>query len=292
MTCDFPKEMLALHAEDDLPENDAKVATNHLLACSECRRFLEQLRERQSMLKLLLRQETVSSSAIVGMRRDVMSAIHGSPEVLHWTVRVERLLMLGLRRHRYAFAALALAAVVSVSVLAQMRQASTGVIEPAAVFDGKDTLLRPDGYREWVFVGGSFGPHNAAPDTFHKVYIDRSAYREYSKTGKFPEGTVMVLEMRSSEPNSAIALQASVKDSSRFEGGWGFFDFTDAEGRMKSKAAAQPAVSTCRSCHEERAETDHVFTQFYPALKLARTGPSAESPQLVLMQARRFEATC
>src|SRR5436190_949704 len=31
----------------------------------------------------------------------------------------------------------------------------------AATFEGKDTLLRPDGYREWVFVGSSSGHRHA-----------------------------------------------------------------------------------------------------------------------------------
>jgi len=67
-----------------------------------------------------------------------------------------------------------------------------------------------------------------------------------------------------------IALEASVKDSSRFDGGWGFFDFTDNDGKMKAKAQALSDGTGCRSCHEERAETDHVFTQFYPVLRSAR----------------------
>jgi hypothetical protein len=56
------------------------------------------------------------------------------------------------------------------------------------------------------------------------------------------------------------AFQVSVKDSSRFDGGWGYFDFGD-----KSTARAG-SNGGCQSCHEEQAKTDHVFTQFYPGL--------------------------
>ena len=70
----------------------------------------------------------------------------------------------------------------------------------AAQFEGKDTLLRPDGYREWVFVGSSLGlryeggKKQPGQLEFKNVYIDPAAYRAYRATGVFPQGTVLVLE--------------------------------------------------------------------------------------------------
>jgi hypothetical protein len=90
-----------------------------------------------------------------------------------------------------------------------------------------------------------------------------AAYREYEHTGKFPEGTVMVLETLS-PAKDVEGLQVSVKDSNRFEGGWGFYNFDGAFG----KSDALPHTAGCLSCHQEKAATDHVFTQFYSALKL------------------------
>lgn len=160
--------------------------------------------------------------------------------------------------------------------------------KPAAVFEGKDTLLRPENYREWVFVGSSTGLNympnpapasaNADEDIKH-VYINPSSYREFSKTGKFPEGTVMVLEiaeaarkneagLQGSYAQKFIALEASVKDSKRFPGGWAYFGFTDMEGRPLAKAKPFPD-NACLSCHQQKAATDRVFTQFYPVLNAA-----------------------
>ena len=156
----------------------------------------------------------------------------------------------------------------------------------AAVFEGKTTLVRPEGYREWIFVGSSLGlaysktPDQSPgrnPELYHNVYINPSSYREYAKTGKFPEGTVMVLELARSELKSEpglqgsyqkefVALEASVKDSSRFEGGWAYFNFTEAGGKLKARAEPFPQ-SACWSCHHVNAATDHVFTQFYPVLR-------------------------
>lgn len=67
-------------------------------------------------------------------------------------------------------------------------------------------------------------------------------------------------------------LLASVKDDTRFDGGWGFFDFTALDGTVMSKAEALPESSGCRACHRQHGETDHVFTQFYPILRSAQLG--------------------
>jgi hypothetical protein len=173
---------------------------------------------------------------------------------------------------------------------AQADKTSTQKSEkPAAVFEGKDTLLRPEGYREWVFVGTSTGLNympNPAPSSensrqdYKNIYINPAAYREFVKSGTFPEGTIMILEVATAavknEPglqgtyaSKYVALEASVKDSKRFPGGWAYFGFTDASGKALAKATPFPDGS-CLSCHQKKAATDHVFTQFYPVLNAAR----------------------
>jgi len=157
-------------------------------------------------------------------------------------------------------------------------------------FEGKDTLLRPTGYREWVFVGSSLGlsydpvaGEKRKPERYHNVYINPSSYREFSRTGKFPDGTMMVLELATaaikSEPRlhgsyqgDFVALEASVKDSKRFPDVWAYFSFTERDGSIRTRAQPFPS-NACWSCHNKKAETDHVFTQFYPVLRALRTGP-------------------
>jgi len=161
----------------------------------------------------------------------------------------------------------------------------TGQENAAARFEGRDTLLRPQNYREWIFVGSSLGLQYAKnpeapprqPELYHNVYINPSSYREFSRTGKFPEGTVMVLELASSDVKKEPglqgsyqkdykALEASVKDSKRFTNGWAYFSFSGSNGQIKD--TAQPfADSDCWSCHHQKAATDNVFTQFYPVLR-------------------------
>ena len=157
--------------------------------------------------------------------------------------------------------------------------------QPSATFEGKSTLIRPEGYREWIFVGSSLGlsyaqdPAQArGSQIYHNVYIRPWAFREFSKTGKFPEGTMMALELATAEVKAEpglqgsyekdfIALEISVKDSTRFDG-WGYFNFTEKPGVLKPKADPFPQ-ERCWACHDQKAATDHVFTQFYPVLRAA-----------------------
>lgn len=175
----------------------------------------------------------------------------------------------------------------STTILVFSLSSGAGAQETAAVFEGKNTLLRPEGYREWVFVGSSLGlsyaqnpgqAQSQGSEIYHNVYINPAAYGEFARTGKFPEGTVMAMELAAAEvkrepglqgsyEKEFIGLEVSVKDSSRFEGGWAYFNFTERGGTLKAKAEPFPQSAGCLSCHRQKAATDHVFTQFYPVLR-------------------------
>lgn len=158
-----------------------------------------------------------------------------------------------------------------------------------AEFDKDNSLLIPKGYREWVFVGSSLGlsyretltqTEQPTMDLYHFTYIHPKAYQQFSKTGKFPEGTVLVLELLTKEEKKEpglqgsygkeyAALEVSVKDSKRFKDGWAYFSFDGEDGKPLTKAQAFPSQS-CFVCHDKKAEIDHVFTQFYPVLRAAK----------------------
>jgi Cytochrome P460 len=153
----------------------------------------------------------------------------------------------------------------------------------AAVFDTSGRLEFPAAYRDWVYVGtsvglgyGENGRSESSGERFQNVFIDPAAYAVYMDTGEFPDGTMMVLEIASGETKNEpglhgtyekeiLGIEASVKDPGRFKGGWAYFRFTDRSGTTLQVAEAFPDEE-CWTCHDDRAETDHVFTQFYPVL--------------------------
>jgi hypothetical protein len=117
----------------------------------------------------------------------------------------------------------------------------------------------------------------AGPGMFHNVYLQPWAYREFKQTGKFPEGSMLVLTffqaVRDAAPARAGAypgdrlpvFEVHVKRQGLHESGWGFFGF----GADDRQSGMVPGSAACYSCHAAEAETDHVFTQFYPALRRA-----------------------
>jgi len=148
--------------------------------------------------------------------------------------------------------------------------------------DGK--LMKPDGYRKWVYVGTPLTPNDLnggeAPfPEFHAVYIDPESFAHYEKTGKFRDGTVMIKELVGVGAKEATSgkgyfmgefsgLEASIKDSKRFKdepGNWAYFSF--GHSYPLKKAAAKNAVASCNQCHQASAADDYVFTQFYPVLR-------------------------
>ena len=139
-----------------------------------------------------------------------------------------------------------------------MRPVTPARVAPA-LLEGSDTLLRPDGYRQWTLISGAAevdGASRRLPSA-DRVYMKPSSYREYAITGIFPDGTVFVWE---AAPNRAVSheyphatsstLLVSLKDSTKFEGGWGFFDFSAAGAAPSPKERALPESKGCRTCHQ------------------------------------------
>jgi hypothetical protein len=147
-------------------------------------------------------------------------------------------------------------------------------------YDG-DSMLRPENYREWIWVSSGFGmaygpgAQQSEDPPFDNVFANPDAYRAFLKTGAWPDKTVLVLEVRSSQQRGSInqrghfqgdeaRVEVHVKDERRFpEKKWAFFMF--GESARTSKPAA--ADSTCFSCHEKSGSVDTTFVQFYPILR-------------------------
>jgi hypothetical protein len=151
-------------------------------------------------------------------------------------------------------------------------------------YTSKGELIRPADYREWVYLssglGMTYGPAQPAagePPRFDNVFVTREAYREFQRSGTWPEKAMFILEVRRAEANVSInndgrtqgdvvAIEAAVKDTKRFpEGGWGYFNFVGPRS-LTDSAAPLPASSSCNTCHKANGAVDNTFVQFYPTL--------------------------
>lgn len=174
------------------------------------------------------------------------------------------------------FALLALvAATLPMAVLADGPANATHA--PTYTTDGK--LIPPADYREWVFLSSGLDMSynekaNASPDPmFDNVFVNPEAYRVFLQTGTWPDKTQFVLEIRGSSAKGSInhrghfqngeimGMEIHVKDITRFDGGWAFFDIED-----NAPAKRIPTTEACYACHRDHAAVDTTFTQFYPTL--------------------------
>lgn len=165
-------------------------------------------------------------------------------------------------------------------------QAASGRTDAATRYNAAGELIRPENYREWVFVGAPVTPNDmndgkAAFPEFHNVYIDPASYASYKKTGKFANGTVLLKELVSVGAKSMdsgngyfqgefVSLEAIVKDTVRFQdepGGWAFFRFGEAPNYKPT--GVRMKTSDCNACHAAATE-DYVFTATYPVLRAAK----------------------
>src|SRR6266849_4201453 len=168
-----------------------------------------------------------------------------------------------------------------------LEAANRPAIDGGPQFTADGQLIRPKNYREWIYLssglGMTYGPAaEAARDnnpTFDNVFVNPTAYRSFIETGKWPDKTIFVLEVRGSESKGSInngghyqggmvTVEAEVKDEKRFPGKWAFFGL----GKTASEAKMIPLSASCYSCHAEHGAVDNTFVQFYPTLlEVAKT---------------------
>jgi hypothetical protein len=167
----------------------------------------------------------------------------------------------------------------TVSAQAPQAQAADG---PQYAADGK--LIKPANYREWTFVtaglGMTYGPAAAGATAraprFDNVFVNPSSYRAFMQTGKWPDKTIFILEIRSSTSEASInkgghfqtdlvAVEAAVKDEARFPNRWTYYNFGFGQA-IRDTIDPLPTTATCYECHSKNTAVDWTFVQFYPTL--------------------------
>src|SRR5690349_2080327 len=105
--------------------------------------------------------------------------------------------------------ALTAVAAAGLAAVACAALAQPGAASPVAyTADGK--LVAPKDYRDWIFLSSgldmTYGPSMpaAGQHRFDNVFVDPASYRAFKATGKRPDKTVMVLEVRDAAQDVSI----------------------------------------------------------------------------------------
>ena len=166
--------------------------------------------------------------------------------------------------------------------VSHIQTAGGSVAGPQFTADGK--LVRPEGYRRWVFVSSGLGmsySQKASDDMqmFTNVFVNPASYDYFLAHGTWPDKTIFVLELYGSTSQGSInkhgnyqtgfmGLDVEVKDEKRFADKWAYYGFNSNE---KAASPNTPGKNDFWQCHDQNAAVEHSFVQFYPELlKVAR----------------------
>lgn len=146
----------------------------------------------------------------------------------------------------------------------------------------KPGLELPKDYRGTMYHLGSWFSAEGDASGFHDVYANKIALEGYRRTGKFPDGSVLVKEVReatSGDYTTGFGINYAtdkiktiflmVKDSKHksddplWQEGWGWAQYNSPEG----ESITTSFEADCMGCHLPAEETDWVYTEAYPSLK-------------------------
>ena len=158
---------------------------------------------------------------------------------------------------------------------------------PVSGFDvavnGDGTIKLPDlPFRtRWVQLGSWTVNGDDGAEGMHIVYTQPGVAEAYQKTGAFPDGTVLVKELRAAKTEDLTTGRVShatelqgwfvmVKDATgRYPDnplwgdgwGWGYFEASAPQTLVTKDYNAE-----CLACHVPAQDTDWIYVRGYPAL--------------------------
>lgn len=159
--------------------------------------------------------------------------------------------------------------------------------------DGNGGIVLPNEFRStWIHLGtwvltstlaagpdlGTTGPKAG----IHNVYTQPGSFKSYRQYGKWPDGAVMVMEVRAItwddlptghviDEGEPLEWFVMIKDAKgRFTGnqhwgnGWGWALFKPATPKINASTSYK---NDCLGCHEPAKASEMVFIQGYPTLR-------------------------
>lgn len=149
--------------------------------------------------------------------------------------------------------------------------------------DNSGNIFLPEDFRLNMTHLGSWFVADGGASGFHDVYTEKHSVKAFRKTGTFPDGTILVKELRShtsgaytTGENVNYANQnlkqwfVMIKDEqNRFQNhplwgdGWGWALYKPDNPKTN---IATDYKKDCLACHIPAKEKDFVYTEAYPSL--------------------------
>ncbi len=145
-------------------------------------------------------------------------------------------------------------------------------------------LIVPDGYEMWPLLGtwSIAAKQEKGAEGLHYVYTQPGTIEHFRQHGTFPDGAVLVKELRGATTRAmstgTVSLSGPIQgwfvmvkdtegrfpDSPLWGNGWGWAYF-EADSRMET--TTKRFGTECLTCHVPAKATDWVFTEAYPILQ-------------------------
>jgi hypothetical protein len=172
-------------------------------------------------------------------------------------------------------------AVLLLSLLAQPQPQTPNKYDGFDLVDKTGNIRKPSDFRERYQAIGTYMVLNPNGNEMHVTYASPGTAEIYRKTGKFPDGTVLVKEvfatdhaqLTTGDAHWATATKVwfvMIKDEKgRFSDnplwgdGWGWALF---KSDAPDKQVATDFKKDCLGCHIPARGTDWVYVHGYPAL--------------------------
>jgi len=194
---------------------------------------------------------------------------------------------------KFVGASLAVLALIVLAGAQQPKSQSNHSFNGFDLVDKAGNIRKPIGYRDNYQILGTFtvrdaipmaagGSEAKAPEEIHYTYASPGTAEHYRKTGKFPDGAVLVKEVFGTDHGLLTTGEAHwakgtkvwfimVKDEKgRFPGnplwaeGWGWALY---KSDTPDKQVATAFTKDCQGCHLPASSTDWVYVQGYPVLE-------------------------
>lgn len=181
--------------------------------------------------------------------------------------------------HRISLVVLALVALVPYKPVSSQNMKSFNGLE---LVDKEGNIRKPADYRETYELLGTYTVIDPKGNQMHVTYASPGTAAYYRKTGKFPEGAVLIKEIYGTDHANLTTGNAywakgisvwfvKVKDSknhnpnSKLWGdGWGWALY---KADAPDKQVATDYKKDCLGCHVPAKSTDWTYVQGFPVLQ-------------------------